>query len=395
MNHMRLALVTPRYWPQVGEAERFVSNLAYELLTQGARPLVVTARWSCDWPTEVTHRGVPVVRLATSPRGGWSTLHYMRELSRWLRRHRTAFDGVYIANLRHDAYAGIGSMRRQPTPVVCRPRASGVGGDCGWQESARFGRRIRRRCYEADAILAASQCEVDELVSAGYPAARIQRMPYGASTGPAKSSSGRFQARAVLAEVNHDLMASDYAPVAVCLDRFEEQHGLFDLVSAWRPVADRWPSSKLWLIGDGPLRQPLYERIVDLGLHHQILMPGSFDDLEEVFLAADALIAPSRFQCGSPSLMAALMAGLPVVAIATPDNLEMIDDGVQGLLVPAQDRHAMSTAICKLFETPALAARIGDAARQRIEPVHSLDRVAAQHLELFSTLIAARERTPV
>jgi glycosyltransferase involved in cell wall biosynthesis len=257
---------------------------------------------------------------------------------------------------------------------------------------ARFGRRIRRSCFAADAILAASETLVQELLQAGYAAERIHRIPYGAGGIPDKSAALRVQARAALAEINHDLETADYAPVAVCLRRLEDRKGLFDLVSAWRTVAQRWPAAKLWLIGDGPLRAALYERIVDLGLHHQILMPGSFDDLQEMFLAADVFVAPSPVPGGSPFLVSALIAGLPVVAISMPDTRDLIEDGVHGLLVPVGDCRALAGAISRLFETPPLAARLGNAARRRTQRNHSLERVATRHLELFSELVAARQR---
>ena len=395
MNHLRLAIVTPRYWPQVAEPERFVSSLAEEFLRQGAQPRVVTAKWSADWPPEVLHRGIPVERLPVSPRGGWSTLRYMRELSRWLRRHHHEFDLAYVANLRQDAYAGIGALRDSRAAVVCRPRSGGPGGDCRWQQTARFGRRIRSRCYTADAILVGDQTSKQELLDAGYPAARLHQISYGSTSPPVRSSPLRFQARSALSEVNHDLRTADYAPVAICLERLEDHHGLFDLVLAWRTIAERWPSAKLWMIGDGPLREALYERILDLGLHHQILIPGSFDDLEEVFLAADVYVAPSSTPGTSPSLLAAMMAGLPVVAVSTPDTTDSIADGVNGLLIPDHSRCDLSGAISRLFEAPALATRMGDAARRRAAGRYSLDRIAAKHLELFYELVAAQKRGSV
>ena len=389
MNDLRLAIVTPRYWPQVAEPERFISNLAEEFLRQGAQPHVVTAKWAADWPSRVSHRGIPVVRLPVAPRGGWSTLRYMRELSRWLRRHRHEFDLAYVANLRHDAYAGISALRDSRASVVCRTNSGGPGGDCRWQQTARFGGRIRRHCFMADAILVGDQSSQQELLDAGYPIARLHRISYGSASSPERSAPLRFQARAALAEINQDLETADNAPVAVCLERLEDQGDLFCLVSAWRIIAERWPSARLWMIGDGPLREALYERIVDCGMHHQILMPGSFDDLEEVFLAADVFVSPSSAPGTSPSLLAAMMAGLPVIAVSTSDTAELIDDGVHGLLLQNQSRHDLSGAISKLFDTPALAARMGAAAQRRTAGRYSLDRIAGKHLQLFERLVAA------
>jgi glycosyltransferase involved in cell wall biosynthesis len=326
--------------------------------------------------------------LPHAPLGGWGTFRYVRSLARWLREHRHSVDVVYVMNLRHEAYAAIGALRNQGVGVVLRPRPA----DCRWIESVSPGARLKRRFLQADALVASSDRIRDDLLRVGYPAERIPCIRNGAWVGARKDAVSRYQARAALAEINQDLTVAEYAPVAVTAGPLCEERHLFDLVAAWRTVGARWPSARLWLLGDGPLREALYERIVDCGLHHQISLPGSFDDLTDVFQAADVFVAPTPATEGAQFALEAMAAGLPVVAADGPDYREVVAHGASGLLVPPGDGPALAKALTTLFDAPQLAAQWGSAGRRRVADDFSPARTAQLHLELFQRIVAGKRR---
>ncbi|MEX0818488.1 MAG: glycosyltransferase family 4 protein [Pirellulaceae bacterium] len=390
MNPLRLLMVTPRYWPLVDDTERVTARLADEFCIQGCPTTILTARWQTEWPETVVHRHAIVKRLPGSPRGGWTTFRYLRALSGWVQQHRADFDIIYVMNLRQDAYAVMGALGASDPPVVLRAQRARTTGDCHWQEHTRFGKRIRKRCQGAAAIIAPTSVSADELLRAGYLS--VHRIVFGAEQTEPRSPASRFHARTALADVNHDLEVAEFAPVAICADRFAEGRGLADLIRAWLPIADRWPSAKLWLIGDGPLRDSLYESIVDFGLRQQIAMPGSFDELSELYHAADVFVSPAPDYGTTQALVEALAAGLPVVATGTPDMQELIDDAVQGYLVPPGDLQQLADRIAHLFEFGELALQFGLAARRRATDCHLLSRVVEDHITLFKQLAHARSR---
>ncbi|MDA1052680.1 MAG: glycosyltransferase family 4 protein [Planctomycetota bacterium] len=390
MNPMRLLMVTPRYWPLVGDTERVTTRLANEFCVRGCPTTILTARWHSNWPESVVHRHAVVKRLPGSPRGGWTTFRYMRALARWVRQHRAEFDVVYVMNLRQDAYAVVGALGSLDPPVVLRSQGARATGDCHWQEHARFGRRIRKRCQSAAAIVASTDVSADELLRAGYSS--VHRIDYGAEALEPRSAASRFHAREALAAANQDLEVAEFAPVAICVDRFAEGRALADLVRAWLPIADRWPSAKLWLIGDGPLRDSLYDSIVEFGLRQQIAMPGSFDELSELYHAADLFVSPSPDYGTSQALVEAMAAGLPIIATDTPDLRELIDDAIQGYLVPPGDRQRLSERIAQLIDATELALQYGLAARRRANECFSLSRVVEDHITLFKQLIYSASR---
>lgn len=387
MTRLRLLMVTSRYWPLVGDTEQITARLADGFSERECDVTVLTAKWHADWPATVMHRLINVVRVSHSPRGGWNTLRYMRALSRWLRQHGGDFDLAYVMNLKHDAYAVVGAARAVGLPVVLRARRAGPTSDCAWQATARFGNRIRRRCQAAQAFVASTPVGADQLQVAGYSAA--ERINDGCEEAPLRSAAERFNARAALADINHDLAVAEYAPVAVCVERLTKGRGLPELVHSWVPVAQRWPGAKLWLIGDGPLRDTLYEQIVDLGLHHQVYMPGSFDDLHEVYQAADVFISPSPNFGATQALLDAMASGLPILAADTPDMRGIIEDGVQGRLLVSGDTDALATVVQQMAESPGVGSQMGLAARRRASEAFPISRTIEAHEQLFQRVVNA------
>lgn len=383
MSRMRVVLVTRRFWPLVGGAEMVMANLAVAMRSLGAETRIVTAQWERNWPSDVVHRETPIHRIAQSQRRGWGTFGYMRGLTRWLREHRSQFDAVCVSMLKHSAYVAAGCARRAGFPLLLRTEGGGDTGDCHWQRHARFGRRIQRRCQQ-HAVVAPSRQIVDELQEAGYAPERTHFVPNGVDL-PAPGD--RAAARLSLGEANHDLLAPDDAPVAVFTGRLTRKKGLFELVDAWTRVAAAAPQARLWLVGEGADREPLYQAIKDRDLHGRVLLPGAFDDVTELLQAADLFVLPSHEEGMSLSLLEAMAAGLPVVASDIDGNRQLIESGKQGLLTPVQQAAPLADAILQLFADPH-AKRYGDAGRRLVQSRYSLERCAEQHLGLLDAIMS-------
>ena len=91
----------------------------------------------------------------------------MRQLGRWLLANRDQYAVIFVSMLKHSAYTAINVGQKLGVPVLLRAEGAGQTGDCQWQETARFGSRIRARCQQASGVVAASQQIADELVAAG------------------------------------------------------------------------------------------------------------------------------------------------------------------------------------------------------------------------------------
>ena len=90
------------------------------------------------------------------------------------------------------------------------------------------------------------------------------------------------------------------------------------------------------------------------------------DRLPAIHAGCDAFVAPAVGQESfGVSLVEAMAAGLPVVASDIPGYREVVTDGVEGLLVPPRDPEALAAGLVRVLRDPELAARLGEAGRDR------------------------------
>jgi glycosyltransferase involved in cell wall biosynthesis len=132
-------------------------------------------------------------------------------------------------------------------------------------------------------------------------------------------------------------------------------------------------------------------RIVDLGVQHRVRLAGPMSQaaLFDEYQAASVVCLPCRIvedgdRDGIPNVLAEAMAcGVPVVSTPVSGIPELVEDGVNGLLVPAERPEAVAEALCRLHADPALAARLGCAARATIRERFDAGESARHLVALF------------
>ena len=393
MTPLRVVLVTRRFWPLLGGAEMAMSNLAAALHEAGHQVTLLTACWHPDWPKEIFHRGVRVIRLPQSQRRLWGTLGYMRRLRLWLLRHRREFDLVYVSMLKHEAFVAVRAGSKGGFPVVLRAEGGGQTGDAAWHTKSRGGSWIRRRCQQASAVVAPSLAIQHELAAAGFPQDRLRYIPNGVAAAPAPNFERRLQARAALGTAHPILSLSTNTQLVVCVGRLSAEKGLFALVDAWSKVASGRANVRLWLVGAGPMRDELARYIEQLHLRGRCVLVGSFDSVDDLLAAAELFVLPSYEEGMSLALLEAMAAGLPIVASDIPGNRAVVTDGQHGMLVKPGQPGELAAAINKLLDDRDLANHYGSAARKRVEQHFSLQAMLDKHVALFNSLLTDKPST--
>jgi colanic acid/amylovoran biosynthesis glycosyltransferase len=151
------------------------------------------------------------------------------------------------------------------------------------------------------------------------------------------------------------------------------QHMLIEAVSQLR---DRGRNVLLTLVGEGPDRAALERLIAERGLSREAQLSGAcnHDKVADFYRNSDAFILAS-FSEGVPVvLMEAMAMELPCIATWVMGIPELIDNGVDGLLVPPADPVALADAVERLMDDPELTRRIGSAGRAKILSRYDLDR---------------------
>lgn len=390
MSGLRVVLITRRFWPLMEDVESTVARLATGLRRRGAEVAILTCRGSVDWPEQVDYQGTPIFRLPHPYRERWRTLRYLLAVDRWLRQHRATIDVACVSQLRLDAWAALRAGQRIGLPVVLRAETAGPQGDCQWQQRARFGGRVRKRCQTADAIVAPDAVIADELIQAGYPGSRIAQISNGVAPRPQQTCAHRGPARTALAEANPDLSVAAGAPVVVYAGRLSEAGEVRRLLHAWRTAVRCWPAGKLWLIGNGRGNDQLRDHIAALELRHHVVLPGVFEDLGEVLHAANLYADPGEDASLPAPLLEALAAGVPVLALRTREPLLQASRLSPAALVSPEGT-SFGEAMLRLLAAPPAQDLLGETRTQALRHF-SLQRMLDEHLQLFERLLQNSSR---
>jgi glycosyltransferase involved in cell wall biosynthesis len=139
------------------------------------------------------------------------------------------------------------------------------------------------------------------------------------------------------------------------------------------------------------------ERLVDeLGLTKRVRLLGRVEEALSVIVELDVLVSASRSEAFGMAMAEALVCGVPVVATETEGARSLIEDGVNGLLVPAGDAHALAAAVSSLLADEGrrlkLAAQARRSARERFSPERMFEETERVYEEALSNTGQNRPR---
>lgn len=136
-------------------------------------------------------------------------------------------------------------------------------------------------------------------------------------------------------------------------------------------------------------RQAVSDRIAALGLAERLYLVGHRRDVPRLMAAVDAVahcsVQPEPF---GRVIIEGMAAGRPVVASAAGGSVEIITDGVDGLLTPPNDPDALAAALERLLADRNLARRLGQAARQTVASRYRIDQHAAAVQAFYDDLLS-------
>lgn len=317
-----------------------VRSLAAGLVARGVR-VTVCAPASTEARYDFTGTGARFVptRTRTDP-----------EAAAALRRVCDDADLVHAHGLR----AGLLSVlalgarqRRTPLVVTWHTRGTSEGA------RARLMRLLERRVARAAAVVLGTSTDlVDRARRRGARDARLAPVAVPAPAQPRGSMRGtaeerlRHKAHAEVGAVGRPLVLS-----VGRLARFQGYHTALTATRSWRHLD---PPPLLALIGEGPERAVLQQRIDAEDL--PVLLLGQRDDADRLLAGSDIVLLPSRWEARSVLAQQALHEGVPLVATAVGAVPELVGSGA--LLVPYGDAEALSAAVVRLVEDPEEGAAL-------------------------------------
>ena len=182
----------------------------------------------------------------------------------------------------------------------------------------------------------------------------------------------------------------DAAGPAVMVGRLSPEKNVETLLRAAALLGPRRPGFRLHIAGTGPSLEGLKKLHGELGLDGVVTFLGEVADVPGLLARSSMLVLPSWTEGVSLTLLEAMARGLPTVATRVGGNGEVVGDGTTGLLVPAGDADALAGAVGRLCDDPALARRLGEAGRRRVERHFDVRQMVAEYEALYRRAVDRR-----
>lgn len=350
---LRLLVVVDGFYPSLGGAE-MQARLLCRVFKEAGHEVRVLAPWLDETrPLRETMDGVPLERIR------YPKIHLLGAVVLCLRfawkllRERGRYDAVHVHMAEN--LAAIAGLLRPWLGASVTVKVSGASEfDGGILDPALrtrpLHRLMNRWIQRADSIQCISRFTYERLIAAGYPVARLRRIPNAVDLSRFRSERRSRHGVARVAYVG----------------RLRHVKGVGVLVDAWHALAARG-GARLVIAGDGDMREALAAQLERLSLRDSVELAGEISDVPALLRETDIYVQPS-FQEGMPnSVLEAMAAGLPVVATRVSGNEDLVTDGENGLLVPPGSPADLAAAIRRLIDDPELARRMGERSRARAE----------------------------
>lgn len=228
-------------------------------------------------------------------------------------------------------------------------------------------------------IYSVSSALRDSMVAEGFPSGRIEVIHNGVDPGPRPTDADRRAARAALGIVGDTFVVGT-------VGRLDPVKHLGDLIDAFARLRLKVADSFLLVIGDGEQRRHLETRAQQLGVAQAVHFLGDRSDVRRLLPAFDVFVNSSISEGVSLTILEAMATGLPVVATAVGGTPEVVTDRITGILVPARDPAALTSALVGLKASPERRQALGGAARRTVETRFTIDGMVERYAQIYSRL---------
>jgi glycosyltransferase involved in cell wall biosynthesis len=160
------------------------------------------------------------------------------------------------------------------------------------------------------------------------------------------------------------------------------------LLKAFQMLKPRDINVQLRIIGEGPNKEKLKRMVEILNITDSVTISGETTDVVKQLQESTIFVLPSLSEGLSNVLLEAMACGLPVVATRVGGNIDLIQDGANGILVEPENPAQLSHALWKILIDKKQALHLGTRARQTVEEKFSMDSVVTNYIELYNELMA-------
>ena len=424
-NKLRIYIAISTFHPLVGGAEKQAHAQGCVLRERGHEATIVTFRHNKQWAKHEFMAGVPIIRVAGLLLGDrkkqmrvFQQALYLLALvvmgwTLWRDRHK--YDLLHVYQLSLLTLPAAIVCKLSGKPLIVAVRSSGSSGkvsvshntasllagpldptsswlrvdaqtwvDGDLEALVRMGkpfvRYTRMLLLQIHAVVVVLSSRMKEYVAAhDFLLPNAQLIPNGVDT-------KRFYPTPDMS------IQEARAHTVVCVSKLRYEKGVDVLLQAWHLVQQQIPQARLILVGSGPIQPQLTQMAEALNIRESIEFAGLQNDVVAQLHRAGIAILPSRWEGMPNAVLEAMACGIPSIATRVSGSEDIIQDGVNGLLVEVEDYEAMADALLTLLSNPTLTEQYGQVARATVEQRYSLEYITDIYIELYQKMITPQTK---
>ena len=242
--------------------------------------------------------------------------------------------------------------------------------------------------FFADIVIAVSPAARENLIESGISPGIIRLVGNGvAPLSPAEAEH--------LAALRSEWQLPGDCFLAGYPARLEEYKGHELLLEAAKNLKAEGREFRILIAGRGNQEQKLREQAKTMGVSDRVQFPGFVDDMAGFLSLLDVqLNCSTQSEACSMSIIEGMSLGLPTIASSCSGNPWLVEDGVTGLLFENNSAVALTAALKKLMDDPALAQELGTAARASYDARFTGEMFAANLERVYNEILKNKGGSP-
>jgi len=395
-SQLRVMMLTWEFPPRIiGGISPHVYYLSKNLAKEGVKVYVVT----CDFPGAPDHEvmdGVEVFRIDSykNPSPDFASWVYLMNMN--MQKEAAAIvkslGGVDIFHA-HDwlvANAGIGLKHVFRRPLLATIHSTEIGRRNGLHSD--YERMIHETeawlTYEAWRVICCSNYMVSHVKWAfNLPEDKLVMIPNGVDAREYEKSTvdlKHFRGRFALPEEK----------IVLYVGRLVYEKGIQVLISAIPKILEK-VNAKFVIVGNGYMKEPLWEQVKNMGLAHKVLFTGFVDDetLRNLQKCADVSVVPSLFEPFGIVALEAMAAKSPVVVSDTGGLSELVKHDLTGVKVYPDNPDSLAWGVTRVLLDEAYASKLRENAYRLVVEKYNWEKISRQTKSIYERVLSEYSRS--
>lgn len=172
----------------------------------------------------------------------------------------------------------------------------------------------------------------------------------------------------------------------VSVGRLYSQKNQKMLINAFYRVSRKFPDYTLIIYGEGPLRGELQQQIDSLSLSHRVFLLGRSHEIFQAIAQSEIFCMSSDYEGMSNALLEAVCLGMPIVTTDVSGVRELINDGIDGLVVPVRETEKMAAALERLLSDKQMQNNFTNRIKEKAENFR-IEKIVSQWEQLILEVV--------